>query len=176
FGRRLVRAGLCRGAPRSQRRAVHRALAGALHGPANSDRRAWHLASAAIAPDEEVAAELERTAGEAGARGGYAAAAAAYERAVQLGTDPRALTRRLTAAAEASAEIGDFDRSRSLAARAAAQSTDPVVQARLANVRARADVAEGQLRTAHRLLLEGAARIGSLEPLRAARMLRYTVQ
>jgi len=176
FRHPLVRAALYHGATVSQRLAAHRALAAALRNPADADRRAWHLAAAATAPDEELAAELERTAGEARARSGYAAAAAAYERAAQLGTDPRALTRRLTAAAEASAEIGDFDRSRSLAARAAAQSTDPVVQARLANVRARADVAEGQLRTAHRLLVEGAARIGSLEPLRAARMLMYAVQ
>jgi DNA-binding CsgD family transcriptional regulator len=175
FRHPLVRAAVYHGATVSQRLAVHRALAAVLRNPSDADRRAWHLAAAATTPDEEVAAELERTAEDARTRSGYAAAAAAYQRAAQLGTDPEAHTRRLTAAAEASAEMGDFERSRGLAARAAAQSTDPVVQARLANVRARADVAEGRLRTAHRLLVEGAARIGSLEPPRAARMLMYAM-
>jgi len=175
FRHPLVRAALYQGATLGQRLAVHRALAGALRSPADSDRRAWHLAAAATAPDEEVAAELERTAGEARARGGYAAAAAAYERAVQLGADPGAQPGRLTAGAEASAEIGDFDHARSLAERAAAQTTDPIVQARLANVRARADVAQGRLRTAHRLLVEGAAQIASLDSPRATRMLMYAM-
>jgi tetratricopeptide (TPR) repeat protein len=127
------------------RLAVHRALAGALRNPADAGRRAWHLAAAATGPDEGVAAELERTAAEASARSGYADAAAAYERAVQLTADPAAQAGRLTLAAAAAAEIGDFDRARGLAARATAQANDPVVQARLANVRALADFAQGRL-------------------------------
>ena len=175
FRHPLVRAALYHGATLSQRLAVHRALADALCSPADADRRAWHLAAAATAPDEKIAAELERTAGEARARSGYAAAAAAYKRAVQLGTDLEAQPRRLAAAAEASAEIGDLDHARGLAARAAAQTTDPVVQARLANVRARADVAQGQLHAAHQLLVEGAAQIASLDALQATRMLTYAM-
>jgi len=175
FRHPLVRAALYHGATLSQRLAVHRALAGALRSPADADRRAWHLAAATTGPDEEVAAELERTAGEASARSGYAAAAAAYERAVQLGTDLEAQPRRLAAAAEASVETGDMDHARGLAARAAAQTTDPVVRARLANVRARADVAQGQLHAAHRLLAEGAAQIASLDAPRATRMLAYAM-
>ena len=175
FRHPLVRAALYHGATLSQRLAVHRALAGALRSPADADRRAWHLAAATTGPDEEVAAELERTAGEARARSGYAAAAAAYERAVQLGTDLEAQPRRLAAAAEASVETGDMDHARGLAARAAAQTTDPVVRARLANVRARADVAQGQLHAAHRLLAEGAGQIASLDAPRATRMLAYAM-
>src|SRR5262249_57030105 len=118
FRHPLVRAALYHGATVSQRLAAHRALAAALRNPADADRRAWHLAAAATAPDEELAAELERTAGEARARSGDAAAAAADERAAQRGTGPRARTPRRTPAAQASAESGGFDRQRSLAARA----------------------------------------------------------
>ena len=175
FRHPLVRAALYHGATLSQRLAVHRALAGALLSPADADRRAWHLAAAATAPDEQVAAELERTAGEARARSGYAAAVAAYERAAQLSTDLEARPRRLAAAAEASVETGDLDHARGLAARAAAQTTDPVVQARLANVRARADVTQGQLHAAHRLLVEGAGQIAGLDAQQATRMLAFAM-
>ena len=173
FRHPLVRAAVYQGAVLGRRLAVHRALAGALRNPADADRRAWHLAAAATGPDEGVAAELERTAAEARARSGYAAAAAAYERAVQLTTDPVAQAGRLTLAAEAVAQIGEFDRARRLAAHAAAQANDPIVQARLANVRALADFAQGRLVPAQRLLVDGAARIAGADPPRATRMLTY---
>jgi len=175
FRHPLVRAAVYQGAVLGRRLAVHRALAGALRNPADAGRRAWHLAAAATGPDEGVAAELERTAAEASARSGYAAAAAAYERAVQLTADPAAQAGRLTLAAAAAAEIGDFDRARGLAARAADQANDPVVQATLANVRALADFAQGRLPNAHRLLVGGAAQIAGLDPPRAARMLMYAM-
>jgi DNA-binding CsgD family transcriptional regulator len=175
FRHPLVRAAVYQGATLGQRIAVHRALADALSNPVDADRRAWHLASATAGPDEEVAAELERTALEARNRGGYAAAAAAYERAVQLSTHAVAQADRLASAAEARAEISDFDPARSLAERAAAQTADPIVQARLAMVRARADVAQGRLPTAHRLLVDGAAEVAALDPPRAVRMLTYAM-
>jgi DNA-binding CsgD family transcriptional regulator len=175
FRHPLVRAALYHGATLGQRLAVHRALAGALRGPADADRRAWHLAAAATVPDEQVAAELERTAGEARARSGYAAAVAAYERAAQFGTDLAARPRRLAAAAEASVEAGDLDHARTLAARAAPLTADPVVQAKLANVRARADVAQGRLHAAHRLLTGGAGRIAGLDAPQATRMLAFAM-
>jgi hypothetical protein len=155
FRHPLVRAAVYQAAGLSQRLAVHQAIAGALRGPADADRRAWHLAAAATGPDEAVAAQLERIAGEARARSGYAAAAAALERAVQLTIDPVTQACRLASAAEARAEIGDFDHARDLATRAAAGTADPIIAARLANVRARADVAQGRLPAAHRQLVQG---------------------
>ncbi len=129
FRHPLVRSLAYASADPADQRAAHRALAGALTGEADRDRRAWHLAAAAIEPDEELAALLEETADRATARGGHAAAARALERAARLSREGDAVSRRLSRAARATFWAGDVDHAVALAEEALAATEDPLLRA-----------------------------------------------
>jgi DNA-binding CsgD family transcriptional regulator len=110
----LVRSAVYGAASVSDRQKVHAVLAAVTDPDLDPDRRAWHLAHAAIGPDEDVAVELERSAARAQRRGGLAATAAFLERAVRLSAEPESRARRAFAAAQAKYLAGAPDAARRL--------------------------------------------------------------
>jgi hypothetical protein len=130
FRHPLVRSAVYRAASSQDRRSAHWALAEATDPEADPDRRAWHRAQAALGPDEDVARELERSAGRAQARGGAAAAATFLERAAALTPDPSGRAERAMAAAYAKYQAGSFDAALRLLASAEAGQPDKLRHAR----------------------------------------------
>jgi DNA-binding CsgD family transcriptional regulator len=118
FRHPLVRSVLYEGAPLGQRQRAHAALAEALRGHRDADRRIWHQAMAANTGDEQVAAALETSAWRSQQRAGHASAATAFERAATLTLDESRLVPRLAAAAQAAWDAGQAERARALIARA----------------------------------------------------------
>ena len=164
FRHPLARSAVYRSAAVQERRAVHLALAEATDRDIDPDRRAWHLAAAAAGTDEQVALELERSAGRAQARGGLAAAAAFLERAVALTEDPARRVERALVAAQASLQAGAFDAALGLLATAEAGPIEEVQRARVDLLRAEIAFASRRGSAAPALLLRAAKR---LEPLDA---------
>jgi DNA-binding CsgD family transcriptional regulator len=156
FRHPLVRSAVYRGAGFAARELAHRALAAALSGQADADRRAWHRAAAAFGTDDEVAAELEATAGRAQLRAGHGAAAAALERAAELSGDEDERGRRLVRAAVAASLAGRTARAIVIADRAEPLVTDPVLRAELAHVRGDTELLGGRPETASDVFYAGA--------------------
>ncbi|WP_107098867.1 AAA family ATPase, partial [Streptomyces kanamyceticus] len=145
FSHPLVRSAVYHAASPEARSEAHSALAERLGD--EPDRRAWHRAAAATAPDAEAAAELAQTADRARRRRGHAAAASALQRAADLAPRRADSARLLVAAAGQAVLTGDLAWVEELAA----------------GVRARTDDAA--------LLAEAAAQVGRLATL----TVRHTV-
>ena len=163
FRHPLVRSAVYKAASAADRRAAHLALAEETDREVDPDRRAWHLATATAGPNEQVAIELERSAGRAQARGGVAAAAAFLNRAVALTDDPARRAERALAAAETSLQAGAFDAALELGATAETGPIDELQRAQVALLRARVAFADGHWSDAPPLLLKAARRLESLD-------------
>jgi DNA-binding CsgD family transcriptional regulator/tetratricopeptide (TPR) repeat protein len=159
FRHPLVRSAAYRLASVPERREIHRVLAEVTDPQADPDRRAWHRAQAAAGPDEDVAADLEQSAGRARARGGLAAAAAFLEGAVLLTADPARHVERILAAAQACVQSGAFDKALELLATAEAGPLDEFTSAQVDLLRGHIAFASALDSTTSMLLLNAARRL-----------------
>jgi DNA-binding CsgD family transcriptional regulator len=162
FRHPLMRSAVYLAAEPDERRRVHRALAEVTDAGTDPDRRAWHLAQATPGLDEDVAAELERSAERARARGGVAAAAAFHERAAALTPDLTRRAQRALVAARSKHQAGAPASALRLLATARSGPLDELEDARAQLLHAQITFATTRGRDAPPMLIEAAQR---LEPL-----------
>lgn len=176
FRHPMIRSAVYGRSSMGDRLVVHRALADAMDAREYDDRRAWHLAAATAGYDDEAASAMEAAAERALLRGGYAASAAAMERAARLTADPTVRGRRLAAAAMNSRDSAQLDRAASLAEEASTLTEDPTTLAHLSWVRARVEFERGTPRHASAMLLDGAETVLHTDIEEGARMLVEVVR
>ena len=157
FRHPLVRSAIYAAASPEHRRAAHRALAAALP-DRDVDRRAWHLAAAAIGTDPSAAAALEQAGRRARERTAYATAAAAFERAAQLSADTQRQTRLLLDAAEASWHAGLAQRASELLDRARLSADDRGPLVEIDQLAGHIAARRGPVMAAHAILTAAAQR------------------
>jgi DNA-binding CsgD family transcriptional regulator len=147
--------------------AAHRALAEATDPQTDPERRVWHVAAGTVGFDEGVASELERTAGQAQARAGLAAAAAFLQRAVALTADPQRRAERALDAAQAHLQAGAFEAARGLLAEAAGSARNDLQRARVEQLNGQVEAGARPGREASARLLQAAVRLESLDVRRS---------
>jgi DNA-binding CsgD family transcriptional regulator/tetratricopeptide (TPR) repeat protein len=163
FRHPLVRSAVYRGATMADRRRVHLALSAVTDKQVDPDRRAWHMASAAVGLDESVAEELELSAGRAQARGGLVAAAAFLQRSVALTEQVPLRVRRALSAAQVSLHAGEFDLVERMVTVVEAGTREETQRARALLLRGQMAFASGRSRDAIRLLLAAANRLQAVD-------------
>ena len=165
FRHPLTRSAVYHAAPFASRAAAHRRLADLLHD--RPERRAWHLAAAALFPDEDVASLLAATSLDAKRRGGAVTAALALERAADLSPEPADQASRLVAAAETAVSAGQTEWAEDLATRALGLTGERDLRSRGQHVIGWALALAGRYRSAARILLPLARETASRDPAAA---------
>ena len=174
FRHPLVRAAVYQGAAPSERRDAHRALADVFAG-SDSFRMAWHAAAAATGTDARAADALGAVAEESRARGAYAAAAAAYERAGRLTPSSKERPMFFAQAADAAWLSGQTSKADALVAEGLAESPAPHARAELLAHRGRFALYGEDQEVAFDTLLEAARLLEATDPARAAELLADAV-
>ena len=163
FRHPLVRSAVYRSASARERQEAHQALAEVTDPGVEPDRRAWHRAQATVLPDEDVAADLERSAGRAQARGGLLAAAAFLEQAAVLTPEPARRAQRELAAASVKRDAGALDAALGLLVAVETGPPDALRGAEVEHLRGQIAFDQRRGGDAARLLLSAARRLAPLD-------------
>ena len=163
FSHPLVRGGAYHSAPAHARRTAHRTLATVIQ----DESRAWHLAAAAVGPDEDAARALEQAAGVAASRRAYGVAADALERAGRLTGSEGAAAPRLAGAAAAALSAGRAEQASALADEAFERANDPATRAAAGHLRGMLAMWGGRVTAARTLLERSAEDAGSIPGMAA---------
>jgi DNA-binding CsgD family transcriptional regulator len=170
FRHPLARSAIYGQASPDRRREVHRALASALP-DADIDRRAWHLALAALGPDAAASSALEQAGQRARERSAYEVSSRAYERSARLAPDDSRKARLLYAAADAAWLGGLADRATSLLEEASRCATAPDLVVLVEHLRGHMATRRGPIAQAQEILMAAAEQAAPADPDRAAVML-----
>jgi DNA-binding CsgD family transcriptional regulator len=158
FRHPLVRSAVYGAATPEARRQAHRALAAVLS-DRDVDRRAWHLASAAVGTDVAASNALRQAAARARERSAYAVAAASFERAARINPDDRERGELLWEAARSAWEAGLVDRARDLLVEARLQPSDPNREVGMARLEGEIALRRGPVMEGYSVLVSAAARV-----------------
>jgi DNA-binding CsgD family transcriptional regulator len=169
FRHPLVRAALYAEAPPERRREAHRALATALP-DRDLDRRAWHLAIAAVGPDDGAASALEQAAARARERSAYAVASSAYERSARLASAEERRERLLFDAADAAWLGGEAARALVLLGDVGTTTTE------VERLRAHIATHRGPVEEGYAILRDAAERVAIEDPELAVALLAEAVE
>lgn len=149
----------------AERRRLHAALARACTSP---DERVWHLAAAAVGPDEAVAVGLAEVATRAEQRGGLDEAARAWDRAAELTAVDDERAGRVLGSARCRHLAGRFDDAMPRLDEALACAIAPSLRAEIQQLRGHILLWRGQPAAAHAVLMAEARRLIGIDPFRAA--------
>jgi DNA-binding CsgD family transcriptional regulator len=174
FPHPLVRSAVYAGASPARRRSMHRALADSLP-DADADRRAWHLALAALGPDDAACAALEQAAHRAHERSAYDEASRAFERAAGLAVDDGRRTQLLYEAADTAWLAGLASRATTLLDEVRREGAADELVVAIEHLRGHIATRLGPVSEGQQILLEGAKLAGQVDPDRAVVMLAEAV-
>lgn len=167
----LARAAVYHAASPGERRAAHKALAAAMTGADDVDRRAWHLAAAATGWDAAAATALEGTAQRARESSDHAGAARAWSESARL-TEPVELRiGRLISAAENAWLDGLAEEAVELLGAARKLGPAPELRVDIDNLTGHIDMRRGLVVEGYRMLVETAEAVEPTDRLKAIRIL-----
>ncbi len=166
----LARAAIYHASSPAERRAAHRALAGALSVTDDADRRAWHLAAAAAGWDADAADALESAARRAHESSGFAAAAAAWVESARLTESEELRAVRLLRAAE-SAWLGGRAEQATESLMTARKLADPTLRVEIDTLGGHIAMRRGAVLEGYRTLVAAAAAVEPRDRLKAIRIL-----